>query len=421
MNSTLTRSLASRYFRGKRSANAVPILSRISMVAITVGSCALIVLLSVFNGLEYLVKDMYKCFYPDIKITAVSGKFFSLDDAKMNAIRHTGSVLYIAPVIEDNVLVTPVTENNAAGGSDEQITYATLKGVDSNYFHVSGVKAYIVKGRDSISAYPVPTAILGQHLADVVGADVNNVFSTLNLYYPNAKVLNPVLDPANAYQQAKLKPDGTFEVGDEFDSRYVIAPLPIVRQLFQEEGKVSSLEISIDKKSDPAAVQRSIQEITGQAFHVETRYEQNKTIYAMMRTEKWAVYVILLLVLLIASFNMVGALSLLVIEKAKDIAILRAMGALPSSIRWIFILEGLLWSCTGGAIGLLLGAAICYGQQCFGWVKLQGGFVVDAYPVRMQPSDFLLVLVTILCVGLAASWFPAIRATRVSDPGLKSS
>jgi lipoprotein-releasing system permease protein len=409
MNGTLVWSLAFRYLRGKRSANAAPLLSRISMVAIAVGSGAMIILFSVFNGFEFLVKDLYKSFYPEIKITAVRGKFFSVSRTLFDAVQHTAGVKYASSVIEDNVL---------ANSEEEQIV-ATLKGVDSNYFKVNEIKQYIISGSDSVSSYPKATAIFGARLANQVGADVNNVFSTVVLYYPNTKITSPTLDPSSAFQSISLKPDGEFKVQDDFDSKYVLAAGILAQDLFQEPGKYSSIELSLDKNANADDVQKLLQHTLGNIYKVETRYQQNKTLYMVMRTEKWAVYAILLLVLCIASFNMVGALSMLVLEKQKDMAILKAMGAPATSIRTIFLVEGMLWSLTGGGAGVLLGTFICLGQQHFKWIKMGGGFIIDAYPVRLQLNDYVLVLITIIVVGLIAAIYPALKATRTEAVSLR--
>lgn len=410
MNRILVWQLALRYLRGKRSANAVPILSRISMVAIAVGSCAMIILFSVFNGFEHVVEDLYKAFYPEIKITASKGKFLSISDTQVNNIKSIEGVGKISFVIEDNVLVN--------SNSNEMI--ATLKGIDGNYFEVNNVKPYIVAGRDSVSAGDRPTAIVGAHIQALMELDVNTLFDRIMITYPNAKHNGPILDPSSAFQTLDLKPDGVFRIQDDFDGKYILAALPLVQTLLQQEGKYSSIELSLKPHTDADQIKRSLQQVLGTSYHVETRYEQNKALYMVMRTEKWAVYVILLLVLLIASFNMVGALALLVLEKQKDIAILRAMGAMPADIRRIFITEGVLWSLTGGLIGIAIGTLLCLGQQYFHWIRLEGAFIIDAYPVSMLWTDFVLVIVTVVVVGFLAAWYPAMRATKVEAPTLKS-
>ncbi len=410
MNRTLVWHLALRYVRGKRSANVVPILSRISMVAIAVGSGAMIILFSVFNGFASLVKDLYVAFYPQVKVSVVKGKFFSLDNAQLNSIKHLPGVQNIAIVIEDNVL--------ASSDPNEQIV--TIKGIDSNYFRVNTARSYINQGRDSVSIYPLPTAIVGQHIANTLGLDVDNAFSKLTLYYLNNSSVSSAVDIASATKSLILKPDGTFRVNDEFDSKFVLAPLSLVQDFFNQSGKYSSIELKLNNEVSANKVKSELQGLLGSAYKVQTRYEQNETIYSVMSTEKWVVYAVLVLVLIIASFNMVGALSLLVLEKRRDMTMLKAMGAQPATIRTIFILEGILWALLGGAIGILLGAIICMGQQHFKWIKMTGSFIVDAYPIKMLPTDFLLVIATIIIVGLLASLYPAIRATRVDDPTLKS-
>ena len=418
MDNLLITRLAFRYFRGKRSANAVPILSRISMVAIAVGSCAMIILFSVFNGFESLVKETYKAFYPDIKITPLKGKFFELRQDDLNAIKQLKGIHYVSTVIEDNVLAR---EDNLGGnnkGNDNQLV-VTLKGIDKNYLKVNDIKQYLLPGSDSVSVGQPNTAIAGEHIIKELGVDYNNVFSYMMLYYLDPNVANPEADPESAFQSLRLHPAGSFSVLEEFDSKYILAPLPLVQTLFHADNRYSSVEISAEQGMIPSIKSR-VKEILGPSYDVASRYEQNKTMYMVMNTEKWAVYLILLLVLLIASFNMVGALSMLVLEKQKDIAILKAMGTQQSSLQKLFLLEGVLWSLTGGVAGLLLGCGICFVQENFGLIKINGSFLVDAYPVKIQVLDILLVIATIIIVGILASWYPALKATKPLDPTLKS-
>jgi lipoprotein-releasing system permease protein len=264
------------------------------------------------------------------------------------------------------------------------------------------------------------TAIAGARILNDLGADVTNIFSNIELFYLNPAVTNPEANPTAAYQSLTLHPAGEFTVGDEFDDKYILAPLPLVQDLFRQPGLYSSIEI----KTQPGAAASTIkqlQDLFGTTFKVESRYQQNGTMYMIMNAEKWAVYAILVLVLLISSFNMVGALSMLVLEKKKDIAILRAMGALPPAIRKIFLVEGLLWALVGGIAGIALGCIVCVIQQRFAIVKLAGSnFVVDAYPVEIQLRDIALVFLTIVTVGLLAAWYPSVRATTVAEPSLKS-
>ncbi len=407
--------IAFRYLKGKRALNAVPILSRISMVAIAIGSAAMIVLFSVFNGFELVVKDMYKAFYPGVRITAARGKFFPAAKVNMAHIQAIEGVEHIAPVLEDNALAGDV---DVAGVTTNKQKVVTVKGIDNRYFQVNNIRDSI-EGDDSVSAGNPYTAIVGRHIAHELGVDMTNLFGYIMLYYPNPALKNPEADPLNAFQSLKVHPAGVFTVSDEFDDKFVLAPISLVQDLFHAPGMYSSIEIST-QPGKAGTIKRHLQQMLGPDYKVETQYEQNSTIYSMMAAEKWVMYLILVFVLVIASFNMVGALSMLVIEKKKDIAILRAMGATKSLVRRVFIAEGVLWALTGGVSGLVLGTLICLLQQQFGIIKIDGSFLVDAYPVHVALPDIALVLATIVSVGLLVSWYPATKAASFVEEGLKS-
>ena len=378
------------------------------MVAIGVSSAAMIVIFSVFNGLESLAKERYKAFYPDVKISVAKGKFFPLSTARMDSLKHIEGVINVTGVLEDNVLVI----------SNNQQIALTLKGIADNYFDVNDVRQYIV-GEKKVSAGIPYTAIVGARISSQLGVDVSNAFSSIDLYYLNTKMTNPVNDPTEAYRSLKVRPVGIYSVDEEFDGKYILAPLPLVQSLFQEADHYSSVEISAEPDAVPG-IKKQLQQMLGSGYKVQNRFEQNSTMYTVMSGEKWAVEAILLLVMIIATFNMVGALSMLVMEKQKDIAILQVMGAQPGTIRKIFFLEGVLWSLIGGVSGILFGVLLCFIQQRFGIVKFGGNFLVDAYPVEMKLGDISVVLCMIIAVGLLVSWYPAMKATRAVDPTLKS-
>lgn len=410
MSRILSWQIMVRYLVGKRAANAVPLLSRISMVAIAVSACAMMILFSVFNGLGSLIKDRYKAFYADVRVVPERGKFFSLTDEQLQKIKSVQGVEILTTSIEDNVLI-----NNE--GQDNQVV--TIKGVNKDFFKVNSIEPFVTDGKASANASGEPEAIVGGLIMDRMGMAVGEGMNTITLHYPNVHNTNPSLDPTSAFTTLKLKPAGTFEVMDEFDSKYILAPLVLVQELLQAGTNYSAVEIKLKDGADADDIKSEIQKITGSAYRVETRYEQNRTMYMIISAEKWAMYAILLLVLLIASFNMVGALSLLVIEKQKDIAILKAMGAQQPSIKSIFIGEGILWTGTGGIIGIIVGLLLCFGQQQFGWIKMYG-FIVDAYPVDIVFTDVILIIITIMAVGVLAAWYPARRAVKTEMAGLKS-
>ncbi|MBL7719502.1 MAG: ABC transporter permease [Flavipsychrobacter sp.] len=410
MNRTLTWQIMLRYFKGKGTANVAPLLSRISMVAIAVVSCAMIILLSVFNGMGELVTSHYKGFYPDMRIVPAKGKFFSLPAGQMQQIAGLQGIAVATPTIEDNVLM-----NNQ--GNDNQVI--TIKGVSNDYFKVSDISDYIYDGNKLLSTGGTPTAIVGNLIMDRMGMDLHHGINNITVHYPNVNNTNPAADPASAFTSLNVVPEGRFAIMDEFDDKYLLASLPLVQDLLQAPGKYSAIEIKLTPGANTNRLKEELQRITGDAYRTETRYEQNKTLYMVMTVEKWAIYAILVLVLIIASFNMIGALSLLAMEKQKDIAILRVMGADNNSIRNIFLGEGILWTLFGGLCGLLPGLLLLLGQQQFSWIKLEG-FIVDAYPVHIQPADVLLILVTMILVGFLASWKPARKAASQQLAGLKS-
>lgn len=403
MNRALVWKLAVRYMRGKGAANAVPVLSRISMIAIAVSSCAMIVLFSVFNGFEGLVDHLYRAFYPDIKIYAAKGKFFKLADQQYESIGAIPGVSNISRVLQDNVLV-----NSEEGETIPVI----LKGIDTAYFTVNHVRPYIRQGSDSLMVRPVATAIVGQSIAGTLGIDVNNVFSRIAVYYPNTSAQGLSLDAATAFESLVLKPDGLFNVQEEFDGKYILADLGLVQGLMHQPDRISSLELKLADESAVNSVRSQLGKILGPGYKIETRFEQNKSVYMVMQSEKWAGYAILLFVLLIASFNMIGALSLLVLEKQKDMGILKAMGLSSADISRVVLLEGVLWSLTGGITGVAIGLILCFCQSHFELVKIEGAFIINAYPVAVQFSDILVVLLTVAAVGLLAAVYPARRAAQ---------
>lgn len=399
---SLSFKIAWRYFRGKKSAQAINIISWISIFAITVSSAAMIVLFSVFNGLEGTVREMYSAFYPEIKISPVKGKFFALSDPQQKAISAIDGVETVSHSIEDMVLLN---------SSDEQ-RVATLKGVDNAWFRVSQLDSFMIDGK---AAWPEDNsytpAIMGLGVSIALGVDVNNIFTGLKIYYPKPGA-GITEDPTAALNSIIVKPEGNFRIQDEFDGQYVLVPLAAARHLFGTGNKVSSVEIRLKKNAKEHRVVKQLQQLLGNNLKIENRFEQNKTFFMIMRSEKWAVYAILLLVLLIASFNMIGSLSMVVLEKKKDITILKSMGARSSLIRAIFLAEGGLLALVGGASGILIGLLLCLGQQYFGWITLPDGFIIDTYPVSMQLNDFILVVITAIAVGLLAAWYPAVKASR---------
>lgn len=407
--------IAKRYLFSLRKQTAVSILSKISMGALVVSTAAMILLFSVFNGFESLVKNLYATFYPDIKITVTQGKFFSYTPQLLQQIQTTKGIQYLSTCIEDNALVS----------NGETQIIATVKGIDKQFFNVNNFnKNYIIAGNNELTVTNNalnPSAIIGNGIANKLGIDVLNNFSSLELIYPNAKTDLLQLQDANAFQRQYVKPDGAFSIQDEFDNAYVLVPLATAQSLMNQEAQISSIEIKISSEADAAFIKKILQKKLGASFTIATRYEQNKTLYGIMQSEKWIVFALLTLILVIASFNLTGALSMLVLEKQKDLSMLRSMGLKGLEIQTIILLEGLLWSFVGCSLGLLMGGLIAWGQQQFGWVKLEGSFIIQSYPVKFVVGDVILIFMTVLSVGAIASLIPAFKSSKLTAPNnLKS-
>ncbi|MFX1703285.1 FtsX-like permease family protein [Chitinophaga sp. CC14] len=392
---------ASRYFRAKKSTNAINIIAWVSVAAIAVGTGALIVILSVFNGFEGLVKSLYSSFYPAVKIAPVTGKTIILTPAQLRQIAAVPGVAHFSRVIEEKAVLR----------YGDEPTIAVLKGVDSSYNYVTDVKSNIIRGRFDTGDSVAYRAVLGLELEGALGVDVVHSIAPVTVYLPRRNV-NAFVTPEDALNNGVLYPAGTFAIQQEFNSKYVITNIEFLRGLLQMGGdEMSSLEIGTRAGINDKELKVQLEKLLGRHYKVQTRYEQNQSLYAIMQTEKWAVYVILSFIMIIAAFNMIGSLYMLVIEKQKDITILKAMGARKSLIMRIFLAEGLIIAGIGTALGFGLGITFCVLQQHFGIIKLEGtSFLVDSYPVSMHAADFLLVFVTIIVIGVAASWYPARRA-----------
>ncbi len=398
----LPLSFAYRYLFSKKSSNAVNIISWVSVLGMLVGSLGLILVLSVFNGFEGLVISLYNSFNPDFTITAREGKSFTPDSMQLLQLKKLEGVRALTQVVEENALLTY---------ADRQYI-ATVKGVEPGYGSISGIDGSMYYGDFKIKNGEEDLAIVGLGIEQALGINYDNPFGFLTVYIPR-KDKTTAINPEDAFNRAAIKPVGSFAIQSEFDSKYVFVPISFARWLTEYDKQVSYVEVATNRGADEVRLQQQIEQLMGPAFEVRNRLQQNAVLYKVMRTEKWAVYAILTFIMIIAAFNIVGSLSMLVIEKKKDIAILKAMGADEGLIRKIFLFEGSLLSLAGCGAGFLLALIIIIVQQQFQLLKIGGGsFVIDAYPVEMKPLDFLLVFVTVLSIGLLASWFPSWRAAK---------
>ncbi|HTN39297.1 MAG TPA: FtsX-like permease family protein [Arachidicoccus sp.] len=390
-----------RYFKSKKSTNAINIISWISVVAIAVGTAALIIVLSVFNGFEGLVKSMYGDFYPDLRVTARTGKYMMLKPDQIKKLHQIKDIRVFSMVIGEKALLV---------NSDYQ-SIAVLKGVDSNYTHVVNLASHIVEnGHYALGTQNAPLLVLGGGIANSIGADANSDVP-LVAFLPNRNSSSKA-SLQTAMNSYEIKEVGIFRIQEGFDNKFAFTNLDFLRYMIElPSDYYTEIAIRIKPGADLFQVQKQIRRAFGSDYLVETRFQQNQSLFTVMQMEKWIIYIILSIILIIAAFNMVGALTMLVLEKRKDIAILKALGASNNVIQRIFLGEGFLLAGIGGLLGMLIAFIICFLQEKFHLLKLEGGsFVVDYYPVRMHLVDFLLVGFTVFAVAVLAAWVPARKA-----------
>ena len=394
--------IAKRYLFAKKSRNAINVISAVSIAGVAVGTMALIIILSVFNGLEMLVTSIFNTFDPDIKITAAEGKRFIADTSKLRLLAEVNGVSCYSTAIEENALLK----------YNEKQLPATIKGVDKNYAEVTGIDSSMWDGKFLLTSEGGrPYSVIGAGIAQNLGIRINFV-EPLWIYVPD-KNSSSTLNPDEAFNNEYIFPAGIFQIEQDYDSKYLYVPLGFAQDLIESGDEISSLEIKFSEGADENEVQKDISKIFGAGFVVQNKYQQQEIFYKVMRSERLAIFLILTLILIIASFNIIGSLTMLIIEKERDIQILKSLGAGDSLIRKIFIFEGWLISIIGALIGLLLGFFVCWLQQKYGIVKLQGEtLIVDSYPVVMKFPDFIVVSGTVLLIGFWAAWYPVRYLTK---------
>ena len=395
-----------RYFKAKKSANAINIIAWVTAGVIAFATACQILVLSVFNGFEDLVKSLYSSFYTDVKITSAQGKTFILTASQLNSIKQNPQVHSLSMIAEEKALL------QNADADLQSVVY--LKGVDSNYQNVSGVAAKVVQGKFNTGTVDDPGIVVGYGIQNAAGVSVDEKLqpTVVTLILPKKGKVT-VSDPMQSLSEGNAKATGVFMIQQDFDNKYAITNIHFVKQQMGfSPDEYSACEIKIKANTDPVMVQNDLKKILGTAYNIQTKYEQNSSLYNTMRMEKWFIYAVLTLILLIAAFNMISALTMLVLEKQKDISILQSMGAGKNMVLKIFLSEGLLLGAIGTVSGIILALLICYLQVKFKLVKIQGGsFLVDYFPVKLQLADFILVTSTAAAIAFMASWFPARKAS----------
>lgn len=386
----------------KKSHNIINIISLIALTGIVVGVTALVIVLSVFNGFDSLIKGMYSSINPDLKIFPVEGKVFTTASPEFDKLRTHPGVAAISQTMEENAIFS--------FGAKKHI--GTIKGVDTYYTDVCRIDSLITEGEFTLGNNAQPFAVLGCGVAYHLEANLSHL-EPMMVYIP--KRGKSALSMQAAFARQAIMPAAICAVEQEFDMQYVIAPIEFVRQLLQYDTTiVTALEIKTAKGYSSERLQKDIQNIIGKKYKIQNRYQQNESLYRTMKTEKLVIGLILVLILIIASFNIVGSLSMLIIEKRDDVDILRSLGADNKLIQKIFLKEGMLISFAGTFIGTVLGLILCWIQIVFQVIRLdsRGNFIIDAYPVDIRLLDIAIIVAVVLIIGYLCARIPVQLVTK---------
>ena len=386
--------IARRYLFAKKSTNAINIISAISLLGVFVGSAALIIILSVFNGFEEVVLKMFNTITPHLAITPAKGKTFDPNTVYFSQLKKNQSIYSYTEVLSENALLKY---------RDKQ-SVGLVKGVSNDYLKNKSLDTITKVGKFLLNNREGANAVIGSAIQNYLMVNPNDPFSQLQIFSPKKGLSTSSVNPVDDFTSLYIPVAGIFEVQEDFDN-IAIVPLSFARKLLQEEKNISSIEINLQKGVDPDVFKLNIEEQLGAAFVVKDRIEQNKALYNILGTEKWAVYIILTFILIIAIFNIIGSLTMLVIDKMKDIAILSGLGAGKSLIKRIFLFEGMMITMSGCILGLVAGLLFCLLQQKTGLIKMSQDTVMmsNAYPVGLKWKDFVLVFVTVSIFSFVAS------------------
>ena len=370
-------------------------------MAIVIGTALLILVLSVFNGLEGLVKSLYSSFYTDLKISPASGKSITVTKGQLQRLSGISGIKNYSLVVEEKALIQ--------NGDYQSVIY--LKGVDDNYRNVAGVADHIVKGEYDLGTVDAPKLILGGGIESALGIQADKNIFVLKIYLPR-KSSTDQIDPLNDISNDSIRTSSAFMIQPDFDNKYGITNIGFVKNALKKiKDEYSGVEIKLNDPSQADEIKSGVEKIFGKNYLVQTIYQQNQSLYAVMNMERWIIYGVLCLILIVAAFNMIGALTMLVLEKQKDISVLHALGANKNFIQKIFLSEGLLLALIGTVVGMLLALLIAFLQINFHLIPLQGGsFLIDYFPVKLRLTDFLLVTVTVFVIAVLASWLPSSKA-----------
>ncbi|MDP5120670.1 MAG: ABC transporter permease [Spirosomaceae bacterium] len=391
--------IAKRYFFSKKKRSFINVISMLSMLGVCVGSMAFVIVLSVFNGLEGLNRMIFKAQDPDLKIELIEGKGFELENAAVAKIKQIEAVSFVNPVIEDNAL---------ARNGDAQMV-VVIKGVESEFERISPLRNSVVEGGLFVERDSIPYAFVGGGVYTMLGVNVQDFLYPLEIWYPRNQKLN-VLNPEDNINTIAVPVSGVFSLEQQFDD-IIFLPITLAEKLTDYQGKRTAIEVYLSDEKATNKAKAELKDIMGERFTVKDRDEQNEALFKAIKIEKLFIFVSLLLIIGIASFNIFFSLTMLVIDKQDDIQTLSALGARRNLVQRIFFTEGAMIAFIGASIGLTLGAIICWLQMQFGFVTMgMQSAIVDAYPVEMKLEDFIYAALGIIIITIIAAFFPARRA-----------
>jgi len=384
--------IAIKYFFSKKKIGYVHLLSIITQVGIAIGTAALVLVLSVFNGFENIVLDMYNVFDPHIKITSAEGKNFQ-NKKIIDLLLLEEEINVFSSVLEEKVLV----EYN------KKQYLATIKGVDTNYNKLTNFDSILVNGDYIDNFQKTNVAVVGRGVAYYLSMNIGSFFENMTIYLPNRNSKN-MLKIENAFVSSSISPVGIFGVQQEIDSKYIITPISFVQNLIQKQQYVSAIEINLKEKSKMLDFQKMLSEELGEKYLIKNQYQQQDFLFKILNTERLVVLLILIFIMIISAFNIISSLAVLIIDKKKDIDQLNNLGLDKQSIRKVFTYKSMLGVLSGSFFGLLFGFSLAYLQQEFGFVKMgEGSFVIDAYPVKILLKDLIFIQIIVLMIGFVAS------------------
>ncbi|MBR4971012.1 MAG: ABC transporter permease [Paludibacteraceae bacterium] len=393
--------IALRYLFSKKTHNIINLISTICAGGVCIATIALVCTLSVYNGFQQLISGIFNVFDPDLKISLVDGKTFSPETSELQTVKTLNFIEHYCPVLEDNALIR----------NKERQTSTTIKGVAPNYVLMISSDSIMMEGEFVVEQEGTAYAVIGGALADQIESS-SQFIRPISLYAPIHNSNVNLANPEKSFHIQHYYLSGIYATGQiEVDSKYTFLPLASAQELFGYDDDVTSIELKLKKGTDVKKAEKEIADLVGERFNVQNKEEQHEDFYKMMKVEKWITFLILIFILLIAVFNVIGSLTMLIIEKEKDIITLHNLGATEKMIQQIFLLEGWLISIVGAVAGLIIGVTLCLLQQYFGFIKLsdsanENAFIVNAYPVQVEMPDILLILATILLIGLLVAWFP---------------